>query len=78
MNERDLEAAVLRALDSTVSLEGRPVDPDCPLSEQFDLDPERFFGALARETGIDVPAGHRSRLMTLEGCLGYLAGRLSG
>jgi hypothetical protein len=78
MNERDLEAAVLRALEHASSGTGDlPIEPDRPLAEQFDLDAERFFSALARETGIDIPAADRGRLESLSGCLEYLAGGLS-
>jgi hypothetical protein len=79
MNERDLEAAVLRALEhaSTEGMGDRPIEPDEPLAGQFELDTERFFHALARETGIDIPRGDRSRLATFSGCLDYLSGGLS-
>lgn len=78
MNERDLETAVLRALDAAAELGGRPVDPEKPLVEQFDLDESRFFSALARETGLEVPPGHRARLTSLGGILKYLGRRMSG
>ncbi|MEJ2514048.1 MAG: hypothetical protein P8080_00045 [Gammaproteobacteria bacterium] len=78
MHERDLEAAVLRALDTAGDLGGRPVDPDRPLVDQLELDPDRFAAALARETGVEVPPGHRGRLATLSGCLDYFSRRLSG
>jgi hypothetical protein len=78
MYERDLEAAVLRALAHAAGGVGdRPIEPDRPLAEQFDLDMERFFGALGRETGIDIPAEDRSGLETFSGCLDYLRGGLS-
>jgi hypothetical protein len=78
MNERDLEAAVLRALShATGGVGDRPIQPDEPLAAQFDLDAERFFSALARETGIDIPAEDRQDLNTLSGCLEYLAGGFS-
>jgi hypothetical protein len=78
MNERDLEAAVLRALEHASGGVGdRPIEPDMPLAEQFDVDVERFFSALARETGIDIPVEDRACLETLSGCLDYLAGGLS-
>jgi hypothetical protein len=78
MHERDLETVVLRALaTATGGVGDRPIDPDRPLAEQFDLDEDRFVQAIARETGVDVPAGHRARLATLAGCLGYLGKRLS-
>jgi hypothetical protein len=78
MNERDLETAVLRALEHASGGVGdRPIEPDRPFVEQFDLDVERFFGALARETGIDIPVDDRACLETLSGCLDYLAGGLS-
>lgn len=79
MNERDLEAAVLRALEhATGGLGDRPIEPERPLAEQFDLDAERFYAILARETGIDIPAADKAQLATLSGCLDYLAGGLSG
>ena len=78
MNERDLETAVLRALDAAADLGGRPVDPDRPLAEQVALDEERFFRALARETGMEVPPGHRGRLESLGRCVEYFARRLRG
>lgn len=75
MNERDLETAVLRALAQAAGDVGdRPIEPDVPLDEQFELDAERFYRALARETGLDIPAGDRAQLATLSGCLEYLAG----
>lgn len=78
MNERDLEAAVLRALAHAAGGVGdRPIQPDEPLGAQFDLDAEQFFQALARETGIDIPPEDRSSLDTLSGCLEYLAGEFS-
>lgn len=78
MHERDLETAVLRALaTATGGVGDRPIDPDRPLAEQFDFDEDRFVDALARETGLEVPAGHRARLATLAGCLAYLGRRLS-
>jgi hypothetical protein len=78
MYERDLEAAVLRALaHASGGVGDRPIEPDRPLAEQFDLDVERFFGALGRETGIDIPAEDRSGLVTFTSCLDYLRGGLS-
>lgn len=79
MNERDLEAAVLRALEhASGGTRDRPIEPDRPLAEQFEMDVERFRGALARETGIDIPVEDHPRLETLSGCLDYLAGGLCG
>lgn len=78
MNERDLEAAILRALEHASGGVGdRPIEPELPLADQFELDSERFFHALARETGIDIPVKDHVRLDTLSGCLDYLAGGLS-
>jgi hypothetical protein len=77
MNERDLETAVLRALSQAAEeMADRPIEPDRPLAEQFDFDPERFFHALSRETGIDIPAADRPRLLTFSGCLDYFANGL--
>lgn len=77
MNERDLETAVLRALaQATGGVDDRPIEPETPMAEQFELDADRFFYALARETGIDIPAEDRPRLATLSGCMEYLAGGL--
>jgi acyl carrier protein len=74
MNERDLEAAVLRALAHAAGGVGdRPIEPDRPFEEQFEVDMDRFFRALARETGIDIPAEDQPRLQTLSGCLDYLS-----
>lgn len=78
MNARDLETAVLRALEqASPDVGDRPIEPDRPLAEQFELDPERFFKALARETGIDIPVEDRHRLASLSDCLDYLDGGLS-
>lgn len=77
MNERDLEAAVLRALAHAArDVDDSPIEPDEPLAGQFQLDADRFFHALARETGIDIPAEDRPRLATLSGCMEYLAAGL--
>lgn len=78
MNERDLEAAVLRALEHAAGKVGdRPIEPERPLAEQFALDEERFARALARETGLDIPVEDRNELRTLSGCLQYLASGMS-
>ncbi|NGX15746.1 hypothetical protein [Wenzhouxiangella sp. XN24] len=78
MNERDLETAVLRALERAAGgLGDRPIEPERPLAEQFDLDSDRFFAILARETGIDIPVAERAKLVTLSACLDYLSGDLS-
>ncbi len=75
MNQRDLETAVLRALSQAAGDIGhRPIEPDQPLSEQFTLDAERFFAALVRETGIEIPVEDRPRLATFSGCMDYLEG----
>lgn len=77
MNERDLEAAVLRALEHAAGGVGdQPIEPDRPLAEQFGMDPELFYRALARETGMDIPIEDRQALETLESCLDYLTGGL--
>lgn len=79
MNERDLELAVLRALEvASGGVGDKPIEPDRPLAEQFDLDTGLFVRALARETGIDILPEERDRLATLSGCLDYLARGLSG
>jgi len=78
MNERDLETAVLRALSyASPNMGDRPIEPDQPLGAQFDLDEGRFFHALARETGIDIPAEDHSRLATLSGCMEYFTSGLA-
>jgi hypothetical protein len=78
MNARDLEAAVLRALAHAAGGVGDlPIEPDRPLAEQFEFEEERFFAALARETGIDIPREDRAGLATLDGCLDYLERGLS-
>jgi hypothetical protein len=78
MNERDLEAAVLRALAHAAGGVGdRPIEPERRFDEQFDVDMDRFFGALARETGMDIPVEDRHRLQTLSGCLDYLSSGLA-
>jgi hypothetical protein len=80
MNERDLESAVLRALEQAASggVGDRPIEPERPLAEQFELDAERFFNALARETGLDIPAADRVQLLSLADCLDYFADGLAG
>jgi hypothetical protein len=78
MNERDLEAAVLRALEHAAGAVGdQPIEPDRPLTEQFAMDPERFFQAITRETGLDIPIEDRFELETFAGCLEYLGAELT-
>jgi hypothetical protein len=77
MNVRDLEAAILRALEqATGGVGDRPIEPERPLAEQFDFDPGHFASALAREIGIDVPVEDRASLATLSACLDYFDGDL--
>lgn len=79
MNERDLETAVLRALEQAArgSLSDRPIEPEALLADQFELDEPHFFRALARETGIDIPEEDQPGLTTLAACLEYLSSGLA-
>jgi acyl carrier protein len=56
-------------------LEGKPINPDTPFREQFEIDSMDFLNfiiALHKATGVDLPEKDYPRLETLSGCLLYL------
>jgi acyl carrier protein len=72
---------VLRAL-ARVAPEADPkqLDPVRPLREQLDLDSidfMRFLVALHKEVGVDVPESAYAEVASIDGCVAYLAPRLS-
>lgn len=56
------------------------VRPDRDLRDELDIDSMDFLRlvvALHDRLGVDVPESDYPRIRTLDGCVGYLAGRLS-
>ena len=55
------------------------VRPDLDLRDELDIDSMdflRFVVGLHEKLGVDVPESDYARIRTLNGCVGYVAGRL--
>jgi acyl carrier protein len=77
-SREDIRAAVLAVLGE-IAPETDPatVDPSDSLREQLDLDSMdflRFVQAIHQRLGVEIPEADYSKLATLDGAVGYLAG----
>ncbi|GHD52570.1 hypothetical protein GCM10017083_28080 [Thalassobaculum fulvum] len=80
MTEDEIRAAVLAALTGVApDIEDETVDPATPFRDQFDFDSMdllNFAIALHRSLGVEIPEIDYPKVASLEGCLGYLSGKL--
>lgn len=81
MTPAEIRAAVLGAL-TRVAPEAEParLDPARPVREQLDLDSidfMRFLIALHEQLGVDVPESAYAEVASIDGCVKYVADRLS-
>jgi acyl carrier protein len=77
MTPDDIRAAVLRLL-TNVAPEVDPADlrSDVSLRDQLDVDSMdllNFVISLHKEFGIEIPERDYARLMTVDGCVAYIA-----
>lgn len=82
MKRVELEAAVRECLTAIVpGVDLDAVDPSADLREEIELDSMDMFNfvvALHKELGVDIPEVDVPKLVTLEGAVDYLSGKLSG
>jgi acyl carrier protein len=80
LNESQIKEIVLRALGNVapeVDLES--IDPSRSLRDQIDIDSVDFLNfvlGLHKELGVDIPDSDVAKITTLNGCVGYLVGRV--
>lgn len=77
MTDAEIRAVVFRVLGRIApEADLAAVDGRAPLREQVDLDSVDFTNVLiglADELGVDVPEADYAQVLTLDGCVGYLA-----
>lgn len=78
---REEVAAVVRSILAGIAPEVdlASVKPNADLRDELDIDSMdflRFVVALHERLGVDVPEADYPRIRTLDGCIGYAAGRL--
>jgi acyl carrier protein len=82
MNRSELETAVKECLTAIVpGVDLDAVDPSADLREEIELDSMDMFNfvvALHKELGVDIPEVDVPKLVTLEGAVDYLSGKLAG
>ena len=81
MTTDELRAVVLRTLGAIApEADLEHLDPAIEFREQLDLDSMDFLNfaiGLHGALGVDVPEAEYARLMTLNGCVAYLADKLA-
>lgn len=80
MRAEDIRTTLINEL-KRIAPESNPasIAATANLREELDLDSMDFLNvvlALHDRLGIDIPEAHYSRLVTLEGAIAYLSGRL--
>ncbi|MFN3231356.1 MAG: acyl carrier protein [Alphaproteobacteria bacterium] len=78
MTRDDIRALVESKLkDVAPEIGGEPIAPDESFRDQFELDSMDFLNfitALHEATGLEFPEADYPRLMTVGGCVDYIAG----
>jgi acyl carrier protein len=81
MSNEEIADLVRAALASVApEAENQPLDPATDFRDQIDLDSMDFLNfiiALHEATGVDIPEKDYPQLASLDGCIDYLAGRLT-
>ncbi len=81
MDEHALRETVLRVLGEVApEVDLASVDPAEDLRDQLELDSMDILNlaiGLFQATGIEVPEGDYGRIVTVDGCVGYLMGHSS-
>jgi len=81
MTSLDLRMTILDVLtDVAPEIEREKIDPRVDLRDQFDLDSMDFLNfvlGLHKALGVDIPEADYRKIGTLEGCIGYLASRVT-
>jgi acyl carrier protein len=82
MTREEIRAAVLAAIVAVVpGTHLSDIGDDAPLRDQLDMDSMDFINfvvELDERLGVAVPEGDYGRLVTVNGCIEYLAGALAG
>lgn len=81
MTREELRAVFLRELGEIApEADLSALDPRADIRERLDLDSMDFLNLVIRlhkALGVDIPEADYRRLLTLEGALAYLSGRVS-
>ena len=76
-----IKSAVLAALSEVApELEAQSLDPRAELRDQLDLDSMDFLNfvlGLHKALGVDIPEADYRKLSTLDGCVAYLAAKVT-
>ena len=79
MNAMQMREIVLRVLNNIApEVDLASLDPERDLRDQMDIDSVDFLNfaiGLHKELGIDIPDSDVPKLLTLNGCVNYLAGK---
>lgn len=81
MNRDQIRSVVVSQLGTIApELDAATIDPQADLREALDIDSMdflRFVERLHEQLHVDVPESDYGRIVTLEGCVDYLASRVS-
>ena len=82
MTEKDIRSVALRVLgDIAPEFDLEDLEPDTAFADQFDFDSVNclnFVLGLGRELQVEIPESDCPKLSTLNGCVAYLAAKVSG
>jgi acyl carrier protein len=77
MTSDQIRDSVLKALSGVApEVDPTQIDPAIPLRDQLDIDSMDFLNfviALHKSLGVDIPEKDYPKLLTLNGCVDYLA-----
>ncbi len=81
MTREQIKAVVFDVLGAIApELDAAAIAPDKPLREQVDIDSFDFLNVVIRlheRLGVDIPEKDYGELLTLDGAIEYLSGRLA-
>ena len=82
MNPRDIRAVIRDELARIApEIEFEAIDPNADLRDEADIDSMDFLNlvtALHARLGVDIPEADNPKLITVQGAVDYLAGKLAG
>lgn len=80
MSNLDIRSVVCEELNNIApEIDIKAVDPSADLREALDIDSMDFLNfvtAIHRRLGVDIPELDYPKLITLDGAIGYLTGKL--
>ncbi|HMP59098.1 MAG TPA: phosphopantetheine-binding protein [Gemmatales bacterium] len=80
MTTDELRAAIVRNLRKVApEADAATLDPTVPFRDQIDLDSMDYFNfvlGLHKELQVEIPEGDYQKLISLQSCIEYLAGKV--